>query len=376
MMSFYGHTFNQDAAAFSPEQRPTPGPYEFGSPTFQRINSGLALEDDNNCVICMTHAITHRLVPCNHAHFCSDCATFILGGAAGPHVTCPICRRDVEGIEVAPREVIDQQMPTRDRVREQCRAFAYLLNQAWLLQTDEADEDEEEIDPTLPWWPQNEDEPAQVYINRLTLEDAEVGLLPDTGAHSELCGDFWAQQQAEAAVASGREVSQKRLDQPRSVQGVGKHSQSAEFEVHLPMGMQDVDGNFMEIPYVGPCVTGSNIPGLWGITSFSKYDVIQRTRTGELWMCGEGENNQANVTITGPNVRKFQQRRAKSGHWLLPISRFPPAGLELQKTSKKKRVLMADDPTNMLGVAQAFDIMASSSTTPAAANAAAPPKYQ
>jgi len=44
-------------------------------------------EDDKLCAICMDSGITHVLVPCGHAKFCSSCVQDIK--------ECPVCRKEV-----------------------------------------------------------------------------------------------------------------------------------------------------------------------------------------------------------------------------------------------------------------------------------------
>ena len=44
-------------------------------------------EDDKLCAICMDSEITHVLVPCGHAKFCSSCVQDIKD--------CPVCRKEV-----------------------------------------------------------------------------------------------------------------------------------------------------------------------------------------------------------------------------------------------------------------------------------------
>ena len=167
-----------------------------------------------------------------------------------------------------------------------------------------------------PWWPQ---EAEGIYLaNEVQMSDDEVGILPDTGAHDGLCGSLWARAQAEKCQAAGKHIGQKRLNQPRNVQGVGNGSQQANYEVCLAAGIQDTEGRYYEEKYKAPCLEGSGIPGLMGIISLERNDALIRCSTGEMWFLGPG-----GVEIkASPGSRHFQMRKAKSGHWMLPISRF------------------------------------------------------
>ena len=171
-----------------------------------------------------------------------------------------------------------------------------------------------------PWWP--EEEPTGHYINKLTLEDGEVGLMPDTGAHDGLCGSAWAVQQATLCRQAGKSYNQKKMDKPRSVQGVGHGSQTAQYEVSLTAGLQDTSGNHYEEVFTAPCLENSGVPGLMGIQSLERNDALIRCKTGEIWFLGQG-----GVKLEpSPGSRHFQMRKARSGHWLLPISKFSSKG--------------------------------------------------
>ena len=84
------------------------------------------------------------------------------------------------------------------------------------------------------------------------MEDGEVGLMPDIGAHDGLCGSHWARAQAEACIKAGVPVNRHKMEQPRKVKGVGRGSQSAEYEVELTTGLVDTNGNFHKVVYHAP----------------------------------------------------------------------------------------------------------------------------
>ena len=170
-----------------------------------------------------------------------------------------------------------------------------------------------------PWWPE---ESEGIYLaQEFPMSDDEVGILPDTGAHDGLCGSLWARTQAQKCQAAGKHVGQKLLNVPRSVQGVGNGSQQAQYEVSLAAGIQDTEGRYYEEKYKAPCLEGSGIPGLMGIISLERNDALIRCKTGEMWFLGPGG---AEIKAS-PGSRHFQMRKAKSGHWMLPISRFNQA---------------------------------------------------
>ena len=160
-----------------------------------------------------------------------------------------------------------------------------------------------------------------------------MGLMPDTGAHDGLCGSVWAQSQARQCRNHGKDVAQRRLEQPRNVKGVGHGSQSAEYEIEVTCGLQDVQGNFHEEKYRAPCIEGWDGPGLMGIQSLERNDALIRCKTGEIWFLGQG-----GVQLQpSPGSRHFHMKKAASGHWMIPISRFaanpPSKGMTMTTTT-------------------------------------------
>ena len=70
----------------------------------------------------------------------------------------------------------------------------------------------------MPWWPDpGPGESHAHYLSKTTMQGDEICVMPDTGAHDDLCGSMWAYNQAKAANAEGLPVQQKQCSQPRSV---------------------------------------------------------------------------------------------------------------------------------------------------------------
>ena len=94
--------------------------------------------------------------------------------------------------------------------------------------------------------------------------------------------------------------------------------------------------------FSAPCVQNSPIPGLPGLDSLETHDALIRCRTGEMWFLGPGGIAELK---TSPGTRPFQMAKSKSGHWLLPVSRFGG-------TTKKTTVVL---PTTMSTSASSTD---------------------
>ena len=319
-------------------------------------------DNDTMCIICLNAEITHRLMPCQHGHFCGDCAAFICAGAVRLPAECPLCRMEVTDTEEITQEMAVDQQAERPQASRDVTTYAFLLrlarrppvpapaqeNQSVSGAESPAPQTDSSLRPGTrsglhagltmmsrmsnqsqpqnmtnmfgPWWP--DEEPEGHYLNKLTLDEGEIGLLPDTGAHDGLCGSVWAVQQANLCRRAGKAFNQKLMAKPRSVQGVGNGSQTAQYEVSLTAGLQDTSGNLYEEVYTAPCLENSAVPGLMGIQSLERNDALIRCKTGEIWFLGRGG---AKIEPS-PGSRHFQMRKARSGHWLLPISKFGSNG--------------------------------------------------
>ena len=334
-----------------------------------------ARRDDNEhrCIICLDAFVTHRLTPCNHSHFCSTCVALIVAGSVCDPPECPLCRQQISGSEEIPAPMVVEQQPQRPQASREVEVYAFLLRQARGATPATATQrgqqsgfpsgvassaassgqqftsvaitrqeslqitgTRDSVNSALawmsvprqrpphfsgPWW--ELEEPESYYnLNRLVLGDGQVGLMPDTGAHDGLCGSEWAVALATRCKQASKPYSQKLMPQARMVRGVGNGAQSARYEVNLTAGIEDTDGNFYEESYVAPCIENSGVPGLMGIQSLERNNALIRCRTGEIYFLGEGGCD------IRPSLgsRRFQMVKAKSGHWMLPVTRFRQSG--------------------------------------------------
>ena len=300
------------------------------------------------CIICFEEDVDTKMMPCEHAHFCNTCAGLVLYGAVHDRPVCPVCRAPVTDIASATMTEVRQQSGERPRTAREANYYAALVHaqqQAGTM-TFVGNQTAGEMMPVLasslqalthydrrprgkgrgrgpgregpyfPWWP-GEWESIEVYQSQ-KLEDDEVGLMPDTGAHDNLCGELWARRQAEVCVKASKEISQHVTDHPQVVKGVGKGKQTASYEVKLGLGLLDTEGEAFEDTFTAPCLEGSSVPGLLGIRSLKKCDALIRCKTGEIWFLGKGG---AEIKPS-PGSRCFQMKEAPSGHWMIPISHF------------------------------------------------------
>ena len=92
---------------------------------------------------------------------------------------------------------------------------------------------------------------ALCYHGNTILQDGRQGLLVDPGAWSNLAGEAWIQAMAEKALAAGHDVAQGKLPKPMRVAGVGRGTDRAEWEVHVPIALIDVDSKGNDLLLVG-----------------------------------------------------------------------------------------------------------------------------
>ena len=152
-------------------------------------------------------------------------------------------------------------------------------------------------------------------------EHEEPLLLPDTGAVDGLCGDQWAIHAGRWAKSKGHDVIVDKLDQTKTVSGVGTGSQTCVDRLNLPIGIEDVNGNHHYNKYRAAVVSNSHIPGLMGIQSLARMNAVIRCRTGEIWFLGK----EGCEIKPCENHVHIQMKKNRTGHWCIPIGRFSEA---------------------------------------------------
>ena len=97
------------------------------------------------------------------------------------------------------------------------------------------------------------------------------------------------------------------------VEGVGKDSQSACVATQVPVALPDGREGFYEAPIVeGP------LPALWGLRSMREQRVVIDVYNRKLYMMGPGGYK---IQVS-PATSTYNLQEAKSGHLLLPVSRW------------------------------------------------------
>ena len=95
------------------------------------------------------------------------------------------------------------------------------------------------------------------YHGNTTLQDGRQGLLVDPGAWSNLAGETWIQRMAKKALAAGHDVAQGKFPKPMRVAGVGRGTDRAEWEVHVPIALIDADNHGTLHEFRSPVIGGA-----------------------------------------------------------------------------------------------------------------------
>ena len=128
------------------------------------------------------------------------------------------------------------------------------------------------------------------------------------------------QEVAKAGLANGRKPDQKARDRPLQVSGVGHGSQQATHNVILPICLAQEDGSVTSGTFVTPSVTGSDLPGLLGLTSLQRRRAVLDMVTNKLYFLGPGDYKIE--SILPPGSETYQLHTAPSGHLLLPVDNY------------------------------------------------------
>ena len=152
------------------------------------------------------------------------------------------------------------------------------------------------------------------------LPDGRVGLLLDTGTWGNLQGGEFAEALAKEAVSKGYKPKQQQMSQPLEVKGVGKGSQTCNWEVVAPIALPKSNGDTTLNRYTAPVVPNSGVPGLLGLRSMMKMRSLIDTVNKKLYFLGPGDLRIEDVLP--PGTESFRLEQSPSGHLLLPISNY------------------------------------------------------
>ena len=160
------------------------------------------------------------------------------------------------------------------------------------------------------------------YHGNTILQDGRQGLLVDPGAWSNLAGETWIQEMAKKALAAGHEVAQGKLPKPMRVAGVGRGTDRAEWEVHVPIALIDEENHGTLHEFRSPVIGGGGkeLPALLGLQSMSRQNGVLEMAPGNEHLTLPGPGG---YTINwSPGTVRYKLEKAISGHLILPCDSF------------------------------------------------------
>ena len=155
--------------------------------------------------------------------------------------------------------------------------------------------------------------PENIYHTTVRLKQGDgEGLLVDTGAIDNLCGEHWAKRTAAAAKKSGKGSRTETLQQPVDVGGVGKHNQIAVDQIVVPVAFENGDTSVFR----SPVITDSHLPALLGLETLQKHGVLIDLRHQRFIIPGPNGYQ----LMLSPGSKSLMMKKAISGHLLLPCT--------------------------------------------------------
>ena len=193
-----------------------------------------------------------------------------------------------------------------------------------LSEADARDERDIHSEPIIEftWWLADDSEPQvtqSMYLARTQLASQREGLLVDPGAQGNLVGYDWAMRVTLLAQQAGlgHLIQWKKLAKPLPVAGVGAKTQSATYEITVPIAVEGQMSTYTA-PVIGSATEPSQIPALLGLQSLKQKRTILDTTNDKIHFCGPGEPT-INVP---PGTITIDLKQAKSTHLLVPCTDY------------------------------------------------------
>ena len=167
-------------------------------------------------------------------------------------------------------------------------------------------------------------------------------------------GGKLARKMAQAAVDAGFKPTQHKMSRPLVLQGVGNGTQSAEWEIRLPIAVNSGDSTELHV-FESPTVegTGEDLPALLGLRSIRDKDGVLENAAGTERLSFPGPGGYK--IEWSPGTIHLPLTPAPSGHLVIPCDNYanivsqgglPPARTTLHATSSTARSTSTASPRN------------------------------
>ena len=175
--------------------------------------------------------------------------------------------------------------------------------------------------PTYVTYTNAESENKAFITSRISSASGE-GLLLDTGAVQNMCGEYWLDRTAqEFNTQTGKRINVKYdvLQNPTSISGIGAGALQVKSMCTVPISVTPGQSSTFRCALV----SGSHAPALLGVDSLRDLNAVIDPRQGQdvLWIA----DNIDDIRITaGPTASRIQLERAQSGHLMVPCTKYTP----------------------------------------------------
>ena len=297
-------------------------------------HGGIDYEGDNDaCSICLMNfddfEAVIRLV-CKHLFHVECFNDYVLQEA---HPLCPNCRGSSQ---IAARFRFVATVPEQEVVMHNIATPGATSRQPSADSFASASSAAQRV---LPWFPTSGPQPHGYYHAQTTLRNGRPGLLIDIGAWTNIGGRDKGREAAISAVRAGYTPSQKRMNTPLEIMGVGNGSQQCIWESRIPVAVPVDDGSSAELfDYEVPLVegNGSGLPLILGLRSVKEKNGVIETAAGKERLTFPGPGG---YTIQwSPGTIHIPLEPAASGHLMAPCAEYAKlrkgsAGVQLPKTT-------------------------------------------
>ena len=147
---------------------------------------------------------------------------------------------------------------------------------------------------------------------------------------------------AKWAERHGHKYQTAKLEERRTVSGVGANPQVAEDMIRVPIGLEDKNGRGYLADYSAAVIRNSSLPALLGLDSLSKLNTIINCKSGEIWFT---DKQGCDTKPKGHHVHMQMVKSRHGDHWYLPIGRFNDGMTKLSEISNSGHLATTSNTT-------------------------------
>ena len=199
-----------------------------------------------------------------------------------------------------------------------------------------------------PWFTAPTEQPAGYFYAKTELPSGRPAALVDPGAWTSAGGQEKSRALATIAAQHGYQLSQRKMDTPLKISGVGEGVQECKWETTTPVAIPTEDGTAAPFDLQMPIVTGSgsHLPIIVGLKTMSAKNGVLEMGKGKEFLTFPGPGGYK--LEFAPGAIRMPLERASSGHLMLPLAEYdklPKAGgIQKEDSVLTLHALQQDDP--------------------------------